>query len=194
MPFVDIKDLPVGERLPGWRDRTFHSGNVTIAHYTFDQDASIHEHWHPNEEVWNVIEGGLEVTISTAVKVAGPGFAAVVPPNTPHSVLALSNGRAMVVDYPIRRFDTNRQRAGLAIDFSNPVALPDAKNGDFVAIRFELRSWAQMPALVKDFRMETGVSPSLRRRSRRKFRTAICRLRGRFSPAGHGTFARSIAD
>jgi quercetin dioxygenase-like cupin family protein len=30
----------------------------------------------------------------------GPGAAAVIPPNAPHSVKALTNARAIVVDYP----------------------------------------------------------------------------------------------
>ena len=33
---------------------------------------------------------------------AGPGSAAVVPPNMRHSVSALSDGRAIVVDHPVR--------------------------------------------------------------------------------------------
>jgi quercetin dioxygenase-like cupin family protein len=34
--------------------------------------------------------------------VARPGVVAIVPPNTPHSVVALSDGRAIVIDYPLR--------------------------------------------------------------------------------------------
>ncbi len=34
--------------------------------------------------------------------VAGPGSVAIVPPNTAHSVKALSDGRSIVVDYPLR--------------------------------------------------------------------------------------------
>jgi len=34
---------------------------------------------------------------------AGPGFVAIVPPNTTHEVKALTAGKAIVVDYPLRR-------------------------------------------------------------------------------------------
>jgi quercetin dioxygenase-like cupin family protein len=52
--------------------------------------------------VWNVIDGQLAVTIDGVEQVAGPGCAAVVPPDTPHSARALSACRAIVVDYPLR--------------------------------------------------------------------------------------------
>ncbi|HTX47853.1 MAG TPA: cupin domain-containing protein [Caulobacteraceae bacterium] len=102
MPLVDTHALPVIERLPGWRARIFHSGAMTFAHYAFDAGASIHEHQHEQEEVWNVIEGALEVTIDGAAQVAKAGMVAIVPPNTRHSVRALADGKAIVVDHPLR--------------------------------------------------------------------------------------------
>jgi len=69
----------------------------------FEAGSTIHEHSHPQEEVWNVIEGELEVTIGGKTQVAGPGFVAIVPPNTNHFVRAITDGRAIVVDYPLRR-------------------------------------------------------------------------------------------
>jgi quercetin dioxygenase-like cupin family protein len=103
MPFVDTSTLAVVSRLPGWRARLFDSPSMTFAHYEFDAGASIHEHHHPEEEVWNVIEGELEVTVGGETQVAGPGCVAIVPGGTRHSVRALSDGRAIIVDHPVRR-------------------------------------------------------------------------------------------
>ncbi len=103
MPFVDISSLKVIERLPGWYGRYFHSPNMTFAHYDFKRGASIHEHLHAQEEVYEVIEGELEVTIDGAAEIARPGVVAIVPSNARHSVKALSDGRAIIVDYPVRR-------------------------------------------------------------------------------------------
>ncbi len=113
MGFIDTSELKVIERLPGWKGRYFDSDNMTFGHYVFDAGSSIHEHSHPNEEVWNIIEGQLEVVIGNDSHVAGPGFVAIVPPNTIHSVKAISNGRAIVVDYPLRAGmgDTNPRLA-----------------------------------------------------------------------------------
>jgi len=103
MPFVDTKKLKVIERLPGWKGRYFHSASMTFAHYEFASESSIHEHFHPEEEVYEVIEGELEVTIDGAAQVARAGLVAIVPSNVPHSVKTLTDGRAIIVDYPLRR-------------------------------------------------------------------------------------------
>jgi quercetin dioxygenase-like cupin family protein len=102
MPFVDTRSLDVIERLPGWYGRYFHSASLTFAHYEFKRGASIHEHDHPEEEVYEVIEGELEVTIEGVAQTALPGIVAIVPANARHSVKALTDGRAIIVDYPRR--------------------------------------------------------------------------------------------
>jgi len=102
MPFIEIASLPVMERLPGWHGRYFNSPSMTFAHYDFARGASIHQHFHPQEEVYEVIEGELELTIDGVAQIARPGTVAVVPPGVPHSVKALTDGRAIIVDYPLR--------------------------------------------------------------------------------------------
>lgn len=103
MPVVDTRTLKVIERLPGWRGRHFHSPSMTFWHYDFVGGYSIHEHYHPQEEVWEVIEGELEVTIDGVTQIARAGLAAIVPANVRHSIKALTDGRAIIVDYPLRR-------------------------------------------------------------------------------------------
>jgi quercetin dioxygenase-like cupin family protein len=102
MPFVDTRSLNVIERLPGWHGRYFHSPNMTFAHYDFKRGSSIHEHLRPQEEVYEVIEGELEVTIDGVVQIARAGLVAIVPGNVRHSVKALTDGRVIIVDYPAR--------------------------------------------------------------------------------------------
>ncbi|MGO4884344.1 MAG: cupin domain-containing protein [Bryobacteraceae bacterium] len=102
MPFVDTNSLRAVERLPGWFGRYFHSPNMTFAHYDFKRGATIHEHFHPQEEVYEVIEGELELTIDGVARIARPGLVGIVPANAPHSVKALTDGRAIIVDYPSR--------------------------------------------------------------------------------------------
>jgi quercetin dioxygenase-like cupin family protein len=76
---------------------------MTFAHYDFKRGSSIHEHSHPQEEVYEVIEGELELTIDGATQIARAGLVAIVPSNVLHSVKALTAGRAIIVDYPVRR-------------------------------------------------------------------------------------------
>jgi mannose-6-phosphate isomerase-like protein (cupin superfamily) len=89
--------------LPGWTGRFFHSQNMTFGHWEIAADAaSLHEHDHPNEEVWNVVEGTVIVSIDGHECTLGPGDVAVVPPDTPHSVRAVSDCRVVVADFPRR--------------------------------------------------------------------------------------------
>ncbi len=76
---------------------------MTFAHYDFKRGSFIHEHFHPQEEVYELIEGALEVTIDGATQVVRAGLVAVVPSNARHSVKALTDGRAIIVDYLLRR-------------------------------------------------------------------------------------------
>ena len=50
--------------------------NMTVAHYEFTRGASIHEHHHPQEELYEVLEGQLELTVDGVAQVARPGVAA----------------------------------------------------------------------------------------------------------------------
>lgn len=102
MTFVEVGKLPVIERLPGWRGRYFDSPSMTFAHYEFDAGSTIHEHSHPQEEVYEVIEGELEITINGVTRRLVPGYVGIVPPNALHSVKAISSGKLIVVDYPLR--------------------------------------------------------------------------------------------
>ena len=102
MPFINLNDLPIKERLPGWKGRYVHSETMTFAHYEFAQGSSIHEHCHPQEEVYEVIEGELELTIDGVAQVVRAGTVAIVPPGMRHSARALSDGRAIIVDSPAR--------------------------------------------------------------------------------------------
>ena len=102
MTFIDTNRLTVKEPRQGWKGRFFHSQSMTFAYYTVEAGAWIHEHSHPNDEVWNVIDGQLEVTIDGETRIVGPGSAAVVPPDTAHSLKALTDVRAIVVDHPGR--------------------------------------------------------------------------------------------
>jgi quercetin dioxygenase-like cupin family protein len=75
---------------------------MTFAHYAFTAGASIHEHFHQQEEVYEVIEGELELTIDGVRHIARAGLVAIVPSGVHHSVRALTDGRVIVVDYPSR--------------------------------------------------------------------------------------------
>jgi mannose-6-phosphate isomerase-like protein (cupin superfamily) len=103
MSFVDSRDLRPVQPLAGWSGRFFHSDNMTFVYYDVDADAvPIHEHHHPEEEVWHVLEGELAITLEGVEHRAGPGCAAIVPSNVRHAARPLGAARAIVVDHPVR--------------------------------------------------------------------------------------------
>jgi mannose-6-phosphate isomerase-like protein (cupin superfamily) len=102
MPFIDVRNQATGEPLPGWHDRYFASQFMSFAYYDVDAGASIHAHSHDEEEVWHIVEGTLEITIEGETVVASEGTAAVVPPNSVHSVKARTNARVIIANHPTR--------------------------------------------------------------------------------------------
>jgi mannose-6-phosphate isomerase-like protein (cupin superfamily) len=102
MPFLDTTGLKIVERLPGWKGRFFHTATMTFADYEFTAGSTIHEHFHPEEEVYEVIAGELEMQVDGLTHVVRPGVVAIVPSNTRHSVKALTDGRVLIVDHPAR--------------------------------------------------------------------------------------------
>jgi mannose-6-phosphate isomerase-like protein (cupin superfamily) len=103
VPFVDPTEMLRGEPVPGWTGHFFHSENMTFLLWDVAADASpLDEHHHAQEEVWNVVEGKLLLTIAGEERLVGPGGAAVVPPGTGHSARVVSASRAVVAYFPLR--------------------------------------------------------------------------------------------
>jgi mannose-6-phosphate isomerase-like protein (cupin superfamily) len=102
MPFVRTAELVAREPKPGWLGRFFHSEHMTFSYYEIAPGSVLHSLRHPNEEVWNVIEGELEMVVGDATSIVRAGDAAVVPAHVEHSASALQRCRAIVVDHPIR--------------------------------------------------------------------------------------------
>jgi quercetin dioxygenase-like cupin family protein len=103
MPFLGPEEMLSGEPLPGWRGRFFHAQNTTFAHYEIEAGAqALHEHHHPQEEVWNVVDGEVVLSIGNEERTLRAGDVAIIPPDTPHAARALKTCRVVVVDHPRR--------------------------------------------------------------------------------------------
>ncbi len=75
---------------------------MTFSYYDIMAGSDVHQHHHPQEEVWHIVSGQLEVTLDGEVRVLGPGEVAVVPSDVEHSARAVTDCRAIVVDHPTR--------------------------------------------------------------------------------------------
>ena len=77
---------------------------MTFARWTISADAhDLHEHQHEQEEVWNIVEGSILLIVDGSEREMVAGSAAVVPPNTPHSVRIIGPAEIVVADFPVRR-------------------------------------------------------------------------------------------
>lgn len=99
---MNLRDIAEREVVPGYRGRFVHSPNMTVAHWNITAGYPLPQHTHLHEQVVNVIEGNLEITVGGETRVLEPGNIVVIPPHVPHSGRALTDCRVIDVFYPVR--------------------------------------------------------------------------------------------
>lgn len=104
MPFTQISTLPQQEIFPGISARVLHTQHVTLAYVTIQAGTLLPEHAHPQEQVCNVLQGQLELTIEGDSRVLEPGIAATIAPNLRHSGRALTDCLVLDIFHPHRTY------------------------------------------------------------------------------------------
>jgi quercetin dioxygenase-like cupin family protein len=102
MPFIQLKELPVKELLPGFEGRMIHTGNITVAYFNIKAGSVLPEHSHPHEQVTHILEGQLEMNIEGDTEIIEAGKVAVIPSNKKHSGRAITDCVALDVFQPVR--------------------------------------------------------------------------------------------
>ena len=102
MVFQDLNDIQEREIVPGYRARFVHSGSMTLAYWDVDPGAALPEHSHPHEQIANVLEGQFELTVDGESRILEPGQVAVIPPDVPHSGVAVTHCRLLDAFHPCR--------------------------------------------------------------------------------------------
>jgi len=96
----ELLDLDFGT---GWTGKFVHSEKMSFMQYRAAADAQpIPDHQHPQEEVWILIEGEMEITVEGTTQVLGPGGVAIVPCNARHALRPRGEVRSIVVNHPLR--------------------------------------------------------------------------------------------
>ena len=88
--------MPAEQLNPSIVRRAVHTGTMTIARLTIAKDAVVPEHHHVNEQVATVERGSLRFLIGGQEVLLGAGQSVAIPPDVPHSVVALED--TVVVD------------------------------------------------------------------------------------------------
>jgi quercetin dioxygenase-like cupin family protein len=102
MHVIVLNDLSVREIFPGLRARVVHSARVSESWVEADAGAGFPEHQHPHEQIVNMLEGELEITVGGITHLLTPGCVLVIPPDVPHSGRAITACRVLDVFAPTR--------------------------------------------------------------------------------------------
>ena len=103
MSLVILNDLRELLLAKGIRARAVTGESLTVAHVKLDKGAILAEHAHPNEQIVNVIEGELELTVEGVKHRLVKGKVMVLPPNVVHSGRAISDVYVVDVFHPVRQ-------------------------------------------------------------------------------------------
>lgn len=102
MGYFELNNLPEVQLAPGIMARVVPGAGLTVTHVTLEAGAILPVHSHVNEQVVNVVEGHLELTVDGKLFNLVPGTSLVLPPNVPHGGRAVVKCRVIDVFHPIR--------------------------------------------------------------------------------------------
>ena len=102
MQLHDFRTTTTLELSRGVTAQAVHTSNITIAHVTLLEGSVVPQHAHHHEQVVNVVEGELELTVDGEVIVLTRGKTLILPPMVPHSARAITQVYVMDVFHPAR--------------------------------------------------------------------------------------------
>src|SRR3954447_14746031 len=102
MEQYDWKLMPPEQLNPQVTRRALHTQHLTIARLEIAKGAVVPEHHHVNEQVATVERGALQFVIGGRELLLAAGQSVAIPPNVPHSVVALEDTTVVDVFSPRR--------------------------------------------------------------------------------------------
>ena len=97
MPFIDIREVPVIEPVPGCRMRTPFGEHLMLSYLEMDEGAEVPWHSHPHEQGVILIRGRVQLSIGDETRTCEAGSMFIIPPNVRHRAVAVG-GPAVVLD------------------------------------------------------------------------------------------------
>ncbi len=102
MTFINSEELESHELVPGFHAKFVHTDTLTIGYITAFKGGVLPEHHHINQQVTNILEGELEMTVDGNITILKSGMVAVIPSNVKHSAVALTDCKIIDVFQPVR--------------------------------------------------------------------------------------------
>jgi len=99
---IDINKIKPVEMFAGFTAKFIHTPNLSLGFWEVKKDSILPEHSHINEQVTQVLEGELELTIDGETAIYKAGCLAVIPPNILHGGRAISDCKLFDIFHPSR--------------------------------------------------------------------------------------------
>src|SRR5690242_13024972 len=99
---ADLKQVAPREIFPGFQGRFIHSASMTFAYWEISEGSQVPVHSHPHEQVVNMLEGTLEMTVAAETHRLTAGQVLVIPSQAIHSGKALTACKVLDVFNPVR--------------------------------------------------------------------------------------------
>ena len=112
MAYLTANNLPDLQIAEGVNAGVVTGETMTVLHATIESGAVLPEHSHYHEQILNLIEGELSLTVDSKEFHMTAGDVMILPPNVIHSARALSRCRVIDVFHPVRQEFTGGQFAG----------------------------------------------------------------------------------
>ena len=113
MPLFNIAELPSVELISGYDAQFIHTSTATYSHVKVKAGAILPLHSHVHEQTSYVLDGEFELTVDGVPYKLTAGQVFVIPSNTPHSGLGLTNCFILDVFTPVR--EDYRVKGGVEI-------------------------------------------------------------------------------
>ncbi|KYP13587.1 cupin domain-containing protein [Flavihumibacter sp. CACIAM 22H1] len=97
-----LNDLPAKEIQPGQTGKFIHGEKSSLGIWDIKKGVILPLHQHENEQITYILEGELEMTINGKTTVFKAGNLELIPANTPHSAVALTDCKVLDSWTPVR--------------------------------------------------------------------------------------------
>ncbi len=100
--YFSLEDVDEQQLYPGFYAKLVHSKSISVSYVRCDKGAVLPVHHHAEQQVLNLIEGVMDVTLDEVTQRCHPGAVVVIPSNTPHTVTAVTACLAIDIFTPVR--------------------------------------------------------------------------------------------
>ena len=98
----EIKAVKPREVVPGITGYYVHGKALTFGHVEINAGSHLPEHHHEHEQITYILQGQLDMVIGGKSCSLTPGMYYVIPSNTPHSAIAITDCKVIDVFSPCR--------------------------------------------------------------------------------------------